>query len=202
MKHLNKILAALLVLAVLYLGYGFVQFKNEILKVYDVEDKYVLASSEADLTIIDFSKFGCNHCRALHPVLMEAIKRDGKIRYAPRLVTFGRIEAENLAMAAYASAEQGKYIEMIDLIYKNWPVKTRDELIIFAQALNLDTKKFSRDLTDPDLITRMRKDQMYFEVWRLKQTPSLLLGDENIYQPGEQTPTVEELLEHLKKARG
>ena len=202
MKYINMVLAALLVMAVLYLGYGFTQLRTEMLKVYDVEDKYALTSPSADLTIVDFSKFGCDHCRNLHHVLMEAIKKDGHVRYVPRLVTSGIVWPEALATAVYAAAEQGKFIEMQNMIYKHWPVKTRKDLIMFAEVLDMDTKRFSRDLSDSDLIDRMREDQIYFNVWRLDRTPTLLLGGENIYQPGEKTPTLEELLEYFAKARG
>ncbi len=206
MTHFNKILAALLLLAVLYLGYGFVQFRAEMLEVYVVEDKYAYTPPEADLVIVDFGKFGCEHCRALHPVLMEAIKADGKIRYAPRLVTFERVWPESLATAVYAAAEQGKFIEMQYAIYKNWPVQKQKDLMIIAQSLGLDTKKFSRDLSDSRIVERMREDSKIFLAWRLGKTPSLLLksetGGESAYQPGEKTPTVEELLEYFQRARG
>jgi len=206
MTHFNKILAALLFLAVLYLGYGFVQFRADMLKVYVVEDKYAYTPSDANLIVVDFSKFGCNHCRDLHPILMKAIKEDGKVRYAPRLVTFGKIWPESLATAVYAAAEQGKFIEMQHAIYQNWPVQKQKDIMIIAQALGMDTKKFSRDLSDSKIVQRMREDSKIFHAWRLGKTPSLLFksdrGGESAYQPGEKTPTVEELLAYFQRARG
>ncbi len=201
MKYVGKIILALLVLGISYSGYSLYQLRGELFKVYDVPDKYAMTNDQADLTIVDFNKYSCTLCQKLHPILMEAIKQDGKIRYVPRSVTHGFIWNETLASAVYAAAEQGKFIEMHNIIYDKWAIEDHKTLLKYAEAIGIDTKKLSRDMTKSETIDRVREDQSYFNAWNLQQTPSLLMGKKAIYRPSEKMPTVEELLEIFAKAR-
>ncbi len=201
MKYIGKTIIALLVLVVFYSGYSFFELRKEIFQVYNVDSKYALPNDQADLIIVDFNKYSCALCRELHPILMEAISRDGKVRYVPRSVTNGFIWNETLASALYAAAEQDKFIEMHNIIYKKWPVKDHETLFRYAKAIGIDTKKLSRDMTRSEIIERAREDQDYFDAWKLGQTPSLLIGENMIYRPSEKMPTVEELLEKFAEAR-
>lgn len=201
MKYVGKIIIGLLILLISYFGYNLSQLRKELFNVYDVSDKYAYTPEEYDLVIVDFNKYGCSSCRLLHPILMEAIKRDGKVRYVPRNVTHGFIWNETLSSAVYAAAEQGKFIELHNLIYKNWPIETHDLLFRYAKAIGLDTKKLSRDMSDPKIRELVSESQMYFDAWQLEQTPALLMGNKAIYRPGKNIPTVEEMMEKLSKAR-
>ena len=201
MKYIGKTLIALLVLAIFYSGYSFLQLRNELFKVYETPDKYAYAPENYDLTIVDFNKYSCDSCQSLHPILMEAIKRDGKIRYIPRNVTNGFSWNETLSSAMYAASKQNKFIEMHEMIYQRWPIDDHKTLFKYAKELGLDTKKLSRDMSLPEIIQRVREDQSYFDAWGVEQTPSLLIGEKVIYRPSGKTPTLEELLEKFEKVR-
>ena len=203
MKYFNKILGAILVLVVVYIGYGLVQLNNEIAKVYKAPDKYAhtYSAEQADLIVVDFNKYGCEHCRSLHPILLEAIKRDGKIRYIPRTVTYGRILEETISAAVYAAGEQGKFFEMHNLVYDKWPIKNRKALLKHAKAIDLDIKKLEIDMTNPDIIGKVRENEKYFRALGLRSTPTLLIGELSIYSPKDKMPTVDELLEKFTNER-
>ncbi len=201
MKYIGKTIIALLVLVVFYSGYNYFELRKEIFQVYEVEDKYAIPNDQADLIIVDFNKYSCYLCRELHPILMEAIKQDGKVRYVPRSVTHGFIWNETLASAIYAAAEQNKFIELHNLIYKKWPVENHETLFRYAKAIGIDTKKLSRDMSRPEIIERAREDQSYFYAWKLRKTPTLLIGKNLIYIPSEKMPTIEELLQKFAEAR-
>lgn len=199
MKTPLKIVASVVVLAVCYTGYSFLQLRQDLFRVYSVADKY--ASADAGLIVVDFNRYTCDHCRLLHPVLMEAMRQDGKVRYIPRILTFRESWAEVLAMSVYAAAEQDKFIEMHDIIYKKWPVRKREEVFAYAKEIGLDVEKLSRDMTNPEIMERMREDQEFFNAWGLNRMPSLLIGQDGVYAPGEDTPTVEDLLKKFAEAR-
>ncbi len=201
MKYLAKILAAILVIAVFYTGSSFIQLRRELFTVYDVTDKYTHGGAQADLTIVDFNKYGCEHCRSLHPVLLEAIKQDGNIRYIARTITHGLIWEETVASSVYAAGEQGKFFEMHNLIYAKWPINNHKTLFRYAEDIGLDVEQLKNDMDRPDIIELVRENQKYFEAWGLARTPALLMGGKAIYRPSDKTPTVEELLEKFAKAR-
>ena len=200
MKYINKILGAILVLTVFYVGYSFIQLRAGLYTVYDVPDKYASGNIDADLVIVDFNKYGCDHCHSLHPILQEAIKRDGKVRYIPRTITHGLIWEETVSTAVYAAAEQGKFFEMHNMVYAKWPIADRGELFQYAADIGLDVYKLESDMSEPKTMELVRENQKFFEAWRLQRTPALLMGKNVIYRPAD-TPTVEELLDKFAKAR-
>ncbi len=199
---LNKILLALVIVSVGYMLYGFVQIKNEMYGVFNVEPQYVISPKNADLMIMDFSRYECEHCRALHPILMQAIEEDGRISYAPRHPAFGFIWSETLAAATYAAQKQGKFLEMQNAIYKRWPVNKHERLFEVAQSIGLDVELLKKDMNDPMLRERMEMDTLYFKALRYKRTPTILIGRDMTYTfDGQELPSVEKLKEMFNLAR-
>ncbi len=189
-------------LAVFYLAYSFIQLRNDLFTVYDVPEKYTYKTSPtADLMVVDFNKYGCTHCQALHPVLLEAIRRDGNIIYIPRTVTFADDWSGVITSAVYAAAEQGKFIEMFNAVYDHWPIDDEETLLKRAKDIGLDTHKLGRDMNDPNVMEWVKKNDMHFETWGFNSIPTLLIGKNQIYKQGEQTPTVAEILEKFAEAR-
>ena len=201
MRFINGFLLALIMLSSLYLGYGYIQLQGELSKVFESSSEYTLGRADADLTVVDFSKYGCHNCHLLHPVLMEAIKRDGKVRYIPRLVTFERIWGQTLSAATYAAARQGKFFEMREAIFKEWPIKKHEELYVVAKRIGLDTEKLKVDMANKELRDRAHLDDVYFKAWRIERTPTIFIGKEKVFVPGKKLPTVDELLELFESAR-
>ena len=58
-----------------------------------------------------------------------------------------------------------------------------------------------RDMVDPDLRARARQDQGYFESWRIEKTPTIMIGGDNRFTPGDKMPTVDDLLKMFEQAR-
>lgn len=186
-----------------WFAYGVYDLRRELLQVYDVPLALTYAPNleEADIVVIDFNRYGCDACRALHPVLMEAIERDGRVLYAPRTLVFEDEWQEFLVRSTYAAAAQGKMIEMHKIIFENWPINSRKILFDLAGNIGIDTEKLSRDISDPEFMGYINESEYYFREWGLSRTPSLLVGETAIYVPVDKTPTVEELLDVFEKAR-
>ena len=203
MKRTNIVLIVLLVGAVSYLFYIHTKNVNrQIEAAYDVPDKHTQTSPNADLVVLDFNNYGCAHCQTLHPVLKEAIRRDGKIRYISRSVSWTGDEwSKTLVASAYAAGEQGKFIEMHDAIYENWPIDNRDELFTAASKAGIDTKQLSRDLSRSDIMAWVDENKEFFDSWGIRRTPTLIIGKAKFYRPDSEKPTVDEILEQFEKAR-
>ncbi len=200
MKTKHKILIGLLALAVIYLAYGFVKLRGELFGVFDAPDKYTQKTSpDADLVIVDFNSYSCDHCRIFHPLLKQAIEKDGKVKYIPRIVTLNDDWSRTLTIATYAAAEQGKFIEMFDAIYDKWPISSREKLFDIARDIGIDTQQLSRDMEDPEIANYIDENMQWMTAWRFNRTPTLLVGSK-IFTYKEQ-PTLEELLQKFQEAR-
>ncbi|MGN7437452.1 MAG: DsbA family protein [Alcanivorax sp.] len=202
MKRINKILIVLLVVAVSYLLYAHTKNVNEqIARAYDVPAKYTQTSPGADIVVMDFNNYKCEICRQFHPVLKEALARDGRVRYISRSVTWGDGDwGKTLITAAYAAGEQGKFIEMHDAIYENWPVNDMTGLYRAAESAGIDTKQLSRDMNTADVNQHAEENIQFFQDWGINRTPTLLIGKRNFFKPTPDT-TVDDVLREFEKVR-
>lgn len=199
-KH--KILIGLLVLALSYLTYQYIQLRSELFDVYDVPEKYTYKTSpEADLIVIDFNRYSCVNCQSFHPILLEAMEEDGNIIYIPRPVSFEDDWSATISAAVYAAGEQGKFIELFNAVYDNWPVDDAEQLFKIAGQVGLDTEQLGKDMTKPEIVDWLNKNDQYFELWGLSSIPTLLVGKKQMYKFGEKPPSVVDLLDKFSEAR-
>lgn len=136
------------------------------------------------ITLEEFSDFQCPACKAYHPVVEEAVamfskeELDFKYRHFP--LTEIHPYAYNAAVASEAAREQGKFSEYGSLLFANQPDLTDEDLLKYAQELELDMDKFSTDLKNPDVIARVDRDIKEAEKRNLNSTPTFFLDGKRI----------------------
>jgi protein-disulfide isomerase len=83
----------------------------------------ILGSASAPVTIIEFSDFQCSFCKRFWadtlPKLKEAYVDPGKARFTYRHFAILGKHSEQAAQAAECAAEQGKFWEYHDQLFKN-----------------------------------------------------------------------------------
>ena len=103
---------------------------------------------DAPVTVVEFLDPECEACRAMHPVVKSVMaKFDGQVRLVIRYVPLHK----NSALAAgalEAAGAQGKFWEMLDVLFEHQPVwgsheNPRPDLIPgYARGLGLDMEAF------------------------------------------------------------
>src|SRR5262245_66437198 len=82
-----------------------------------------LGSASAPITIIEFSDFQCSYCKKFWaetlPKLKEAYINTGKMRFGYRHFAILGKHSEQAALASECAAEQGKFWEYHDQLFKN-----------------------------------------------------------------------------------
>lgn len=112
------------------------------------EGNPMLGSSDAKVSIIEFSDFQCPYCARFHqqvfPQIMEKYIKTGKANfmYFDFPLPFHK-NARAAAVAANCADEQGKYWEYHDMIFQNQDNLEGQSLMDFAKTIGLDTNKFS-----------------------------------------------------------
>lgn len=204
MKHLSKIIAALCLLVfVSYIFYGFYTVTQVMFDIRDVEEKYSFTPKDSDLTLVEFTQYhDCAHCKSINRIINDAIKSDGKVRYAPRIIAHGKVFEEYLASVPYAAAEQRKFTAFHRAIIQRGPIKDRDFLFALAEALEINTEKLSRDMAEPALIDRMREDQEHMDFWNISALPALIIFEgDRIYLIDTNDLTTESLTKKFTEIR-
>lgn len=141
-----------------------------------------LGKAGAKVTLVEFSDYQCPFCarhfRSVMPRLIREYVDTGKLRYVFRDFPLTSIHpaAAAAAVAARCAGDQGKYIEMHDLLFKDQRrIKTRDWQG-YATALGLDMDNFTACLKDPRRGAEVKQDLTEGVRAGVRGTPSFFIG--------------------------
>ncbi len=123
-------------------------------KVYSigVGDSLIKGKKDAPVTIVEFSDFQCPFSQRFHPVVNEvftAYPNDVNFVYKNFPLPF-HPQSKPAAKAALAAREQGKYWEMVELLFQNGQNLSDETYEKLAGQLGLNVGKFMKDYKDKD----------------------------------------------------
>lgn len=114
----------------------------------DLERDHVLGPHDAELTLVEYGSYACQHCHAVHEVIEGLRSRfGGRMRYVFRhLPVKGNGDAQCAAeLAEYAQITTGQFWEVHEALMERGPVFSPGDFEQLAQEFNLP----SRDDTQP-----------------------------------------------------
>ncbi len=123
-------------------------------KVYmiPVGNSPVVGKKNAVVTIVEFADLQCPFCARFHPPVKETLKvypdqvnlviKNFPLSFHPN--------ARPAAKVALAANEQGKYIEMVELLLANSANVSEDKLKEYVKQLGLNEQKLMDDLKNKD----------------------------------------------------
>jgi protein-disulfide isomerase len=133
------------------------------LKVPVRERDHVIGPADALVTLVEYGDYECPYCGLAHPIVKEVQRRLGRrLRFAFRHFPLAEMHPRALpaAEAAEAAGAQGRFWEMHDLLYANQPALEDADLLAYATALDLDVRRFVRELAERTWELRVREDFM------------------------------------------
>ncbi len=103
---------------------------------------------DAPVTVAEYGDFECPYCGRAEPVLRELLRDFTNVRYVWRHLplTDVHVHAQLAAEAAEAASDQGAFWEMHDLLFDHQDALNVDDLIGYAEQLELDVERFASDL--------------------------------------------------------
>lgn len=147
--------------------------------------------SDARVTVVEFGDFECPHCGALHPIVEAARKAFGgnlRVVFRHFPLRSSHPHAMAAARAAEAAAEQGRFWEMYDRLYRHQNRLSDQDLEQHARELRLDLDRFRRSLGDQTHERRIREDLASAAQSGAPGTPSLFINGELYLGPLERDP--------------
>ena len=147
----------------------------------------VLGPANAPVTIEFFSDLQCPQCARYEPIVKSLKTEFGdKVRMVLRHFPLNTHEHAVLAAcAAEAAANQGKFWQMVEALYKTqwmWASAPAPRTILMDQArhLGLDLDQFQKDLDGTECRERIDADGAYGLGLGVKTAPSVLINGYNI----------------------
>ena len=140
---------------------------------------------DARITLVEFSDFECPYCAlAVKEVatIMAAYPSQVRLIYKQFPLTM-HPHAALAAAASLAANAQGKFWEMHDLLFGNFRKLTRENILAWAQQLNLDMDKFKADLDSSKYQAVIKKDLADGEAVGVYGTPAFFINGKHYNGP-------------------
>jgi len=175
-------------------------------------DSPVLGPADAKITLVEFYDPECESCADFAPVVKKILKDyEGKIRLVMRYMPLhpNSLTAANFTEAA---AEQGKYWEAQDLLFKKqpeWgtihgPAPTTPRAPInelfdkYAKELGLDTTKAAAAIKEKRFDAKIAQDKKDGQTLGVRRTPTFFVNGRELATFGE-SPLRALIEDELKK---
>jgi len=144
---------------------------------------HIFGKPAAEITLVEYGDYECPHCGHAYPLIKKLIKEfSNDLLFVFR--NFPLQESHPNAMIAAQAAEaaglQNKYWEMHDLLYEHQDELDENNLIYFAETLNLDMKQFQNDLHSQDIISKIESDFESGIRSGVNATPTFFINDQRL----------------------
>ena len=155
---------------------------QDLIPAVDPDRDHVRGPHRAAITVIEFGDFECPYCGQAEPVVRELLA-DTTIRYVWRNLPLTDVHprAQMAAEAAEAAAAQGVFWPMHDLLLQHQTALTRDDLLHYAEQLDLDTARLGDDLDRGAYATRIAQDVESADLSGVSGTPTFFINGQRHY---------------------
>ncbi len=119
------------------------------------------ATPVAVVTIVEFADIQCPSCKNYHSTVREFTKNNPNVKYVFKHFPLTMHQhARRAALVAEAAGAQGKFFEMLDILYANQDAWSAEDdptqtFLGYAEELGLDTAQFTRDLENEEFAKRI-----------------------------------------------
>lgn len=149
-----------------------------------------LGPESAPVELVEFLDPECEACRAMHPLVKQLLAEfEGHVHYVVRYVPLHK-NSTYAALALEAAREQGRYWEMLDLLFERQPAwgnhqQPRPELIPeYARELGLDMQAFERFVERGAYRSQIRQDRNDAVALGVRGTPTFFVNGKLLRQLG------------------
>lgn len=155
------------------------------LGVPEISDKDAISGNkDAKVKVVIFSDFQCPYCRLFHTTLRSVMKTSANdVVYAFKNFPLNfHPQAENAALAAACSQEQGKFWEYADKLYEaqaSWSNTTGTASFkTYAKNLTLNTAQFDQCLDSKKYQSKLDEDKQAGDDYGVSGTPAFFINDQ------------------------
>ncbi len=149
----------------------------------------VKGSDTAAITIFEFSDFQCPFClrafETTNPQLWDSYVAEGKVRFVYKHYAILGQESTWAAEAAECAADQGKFWEYHDELFKQAKIAgaenvgafTKENLMKYADGLKLNMAGFTPCLQNDETLARVQADGLEGQALQVNATPTFFVNN-------------------------
>ena len=142
---------------------------------------HIQGDPHAFVTLLEYGDYECPNCGQAY-LIVKRIQNElgGDVRFVFRNFPLRQTHpnAQMAAEAAEAAGAQGKFWEMHDELYENQQDLTTEDLVRYANEIDLDVEQFKSDLAERKFEKRVTEDFQSGVKAGVKLTPSFFINGE------------------------
>jgi len=151
----------------------------------------VMGSSEAPVTMIEYSSHFCGHCVNFHkstfPLIVDKYVKTGKLKIIPRI-----LGAQEMGKAVLCAEEQGNFSDFNEYLFEHISeAQSFDDVKKMAGQVGLNEQAFSECVDSEKYAEWVQSWYTQAQEIGITGTPTFLIGDQQIV--GNQPYSVFEL---------
>ncbi len=149
-----------------------------------------VGNKNAKVVVVAFEDFQCPYCKKFHDETYDKLKKEfidtGKILFVHYDMAFLGPESTSAGEASLCAAEQGKFWEYRDVLYKNQVSEHNvgnfndENLLKFAKSIGLDGSKFSECVSADKYVDQINGARSFAESYGIGSTPTFVVNGEMI----------------------
>jgi len=159
---------------------------------------YATGPEDAKVTIVEFFDYNCGYCRVATPTLIEIARENPDIRVVFKEYPIRGSDSVEIAHAAIAAMEQGKYLDLHQSLMTANGKMTMERFEEIARTLDLDLDAIRAKMDDASIEEALRGTYGIADQLLIEGTPSFIIADRIIRGwPGPEK--FKELVEEARK---
>lgn len=170
-------IAAVAAVALLATGCGKSSYRSP------AQERPYRGVASSTVTVVEFSDFQCPACQAAQATVSDVLAQyGGSIRFEYRHFPLTSIHryAFRAAVASECAADQGKFWEYHDRLFREQPNFAEKDLVAYAQELGLDVEPFRACLKSDDPAQRVKDDVAEAARRKLQGTPTFFINGQQV----------------------
>jgi len=140
---------------------------------------HAMGPPDARLTLVVYGDLQCPHCAEAHPRVVEiADELSDSLLVVFRHFPLNDVHprAQRAAEAAEAAASQGRFWQMVGLLYANQEQLDDESLIRYAKKAGVDSRRFRKELESGVHAARVRADYLAGVRSGVQGTPTFFIN--------------------------
>lgn len=162
----------------------------------------VLGNPSADVLLIEFFDPNCHHCRRIHSVMKDVMKKYGdRVKFYMHPIPAWRYSIRQIE-ALLLAKEKGKYYEMIDQQLENQQKRglSVDQIAAMADSIGIDPSWMRDRLKRQAVRKQVGRRSYQAQKAGVKNAPTLAIG-RKIISSSQPTSCIGRLIERTLKNR-